>query len=321
MRIPTLDDRTYDDLVREGLSILASAGEEWTNHNASDPGITLLELLAYATELLTYRVNQITDDTVLAFARLLAGAGDLASSDAAAEQLAAAVLASRRRERLVTCADYEAAAADVNRGRIARAHCVADRDLTAGTIAARRAERPGHVTVLLVSRREEDDLSALCEEVSRELLPRTLITTRVHVGRPEFVDLAVRLLVALRPGARATATLDGVTAALTAFFDPATGGGDGQGWPPGRWIYVSEIYRLLDRVPGVDYVSRLRDPRTGVPQDELLVTDPTTLVRDRATGELVAMRVEPHQLVRPRTGGHALQAVRAGRMVSAGAEE
>jgi hypothetical protein len=177
------------------------------------------------------------------------------------------------------------------------------------------------VTVLLVSRREDDDLRALCDEVARELLPRALLTTRVHVGTPEFVDLGVRLLVALRPGARATATLDAVTAALTAFFDPDTGGSDGLGWPLGRWIYVSEIYRLLDRVPGVDYVSRLRDSRTGAPLDEVLVADPTTLVHDRVTGELVAMRVEPHQLVRPRTGSHALQAVRAGRMVSAGAEE
>ena len=36
-----------------------------------DPGITLLELFAYITETLIFRVNQITDDDRRAFARLL----------------------------------------------------------------------------------------------------------------------------------------------------------------------------------------------------------------------------------------------------------
>jgi hypothetical protein len=69
----------------------------------------------------------------------------------------------------------------------------------------------------------------------------------------------------LKPGAPARTikgqaqegVLDLAAAALERFFDPLRGGPDGRGWPFGRSIYVSEIYALLDGLPGVDYVSRL----------------------------------------------------------------
>ena len=61
LTVPNLDDRRYDDLVREALAIIPAIAPQWTNHNAADPGITLLELLAYIAELLIYRVNQVGD--------------------------------------------------------------------------------------------------------------------------------------------------------------------------------------------------------------------------------------------------------------------
>jgi len=60
---------------------------------------------------------------------------------------------------------------------------------------------------------------------------------------------------------------------LQTFFDPLTGGFEGKGWPFGRNIYVSEIYELLAGLPGVDYVTRTKHPRTGEPMNELLVGD------------------------------------------------
>jgi predicted phage baseplate assembly protein len=44
---------------------------EWTDHNASDPGITLIELFAFLGENLLYRFNQIPEATKLAFLDLL----------------------------------------------------------------------------------------------------------------------------------------------------------------------------------------------------------------------------------------------------------
>ena len=40
------DDLDFDDLVREGLALLPAYAPEWTDHNPSDPGVTLVELLA-----------------------------------------------------------------------------------------------------------------------------------------------------------------------------------------------------------------------------------------------------------------------------------
>jgi hypothetical protein len=59
--MPNLDDRRWDDLVAEGRAKILRHAPEWTDHNASDPGITLLELLAWLVEADVYRINRITD--------------------------------------------------------------------------------------------------------------------------------------------------------------------------------------------------------------------------------------------------------------------
>jgi len=55
---PKLDDRTFDDIVDEAISMIPRYAPEWTNHNPSDPGITLIELAAWMTDLLIYRPDQ-----------------------------------------------------------------------------------------------------------------------------------------------------------------------------------------------------------------------------------------------------------------------
>ncbi len=56
-----LDDRTFGDLVSEARTRISQACPEWTEHNVSDPGITLVELFAWMTELTIYRLNRIPD--------------------------------------------------------------------------------------------------------------------------------------------------------------------------------------------------------------------------------------------------------------------
>lgn len=69
--LPNLDDRRYADLVEEALAIIPIHAPEWTNHNPSDPGITLVELFAYLTEMLIYRLNRVTVENVVAFLNLI----------------------------------------------------------------------------------------------------------------------------------------------------------------------------------------------------------------------------------------------------------
>ncbi|ODS25050.1 putative baseplate assembly protein [Candidatus Endobugula sertula] len=68
---PILDDRTYDQLRRELISRIPVYAPEWSDHNASDPGIALLELFAFLGENILYRFNQIPEATKLEFLRLL----------------------------------------------------------------------------------------------------------------------------------------------------------------------------------------------------------------------------------------------------------
>lgn len=68
---PNLDDRTYAQLVAEAKSLIPRYTPEWTDHNESDPGITLIELFAWMTEMLLYRVNRIPDRNYIEFLRLL----------------------------------------------------------------------------------------------------------------------------------------------------------------------------------------------------------------------------------------------------------
>lgn len=56
---PILDDRTFQDIVDECKRMIPRFAPEWTDHNVSDPGVTLIELFAWMTELLLYRVNQV----------------------------------------------------------------------------------------------------------------------------------------------------------------------------------------------------------------------------------------------------------------------
>lgn len=68
---PILDDRSYQQLRDELVRRISVYCPEWTDHNASDPGITLIELFAYLGENLLYRFNQIPEATELAFLDLL----------------------------------------------------------------------------------------------------------------------------------------------------------------------------------------------------------------------------------------------------------
>jgi hypothetical protein len=68
---PPIDARTYDELREETLRRARVHNPDWTNFNASDPGVTLVELFAFMTENLLYRVNQIPDRNRRAFLSLL----------------------------------------------------------------------------------------------------------------------------------------------------------------------------------------------------------------------------------------------------------
>ena len=71
IRVPALDDRSFDDLVEELLARIPAHVPEYTNPRLGDPGRTMIELFAWLTDTLLYRANLIPERQRLAFLRLL----------------------------------------------------------------------------------------------------------------------------------------------------------------------------------------------------------------------------------------------------------
>ncbi len=89
--LPNLDDRRWVDLVDEGRALVPFYAPNWTDHNASDPGITFIELFAWLAEMDLYSVNRITDAMRRKFLTL---AGVASAPPRAAETMLQLLLAS-----------------------------------------------------------------------------------------------------------------------------------------------------------------------------------------------------------------------------------
>ena len=64
---PNLDDRRFQDIVDEAKRMIPLFCPEWTDHNVSDPGVAMIELFAWMTDMLLYRVNQVPDKMYVHF--------------------------------------------------------------------------------------------------------------------------------------------------------------------------------------------------------------------------------------------------------------
>jgi predicted phage baseplate assembly protein len=69
--VPNLDDRRFQELVDDAKRMVQQRCPEWTDHNVSDPGVTLIETFAWMTEQLIYRVNRIPDRNYVKFLELM----------------------------------------------------------------------------------------------------------------------------------------------------------------------------------------------------------------------------------------------------------
>jgi len=68
---PNLDDRRFQDIVDEAKRRINRLVPDWTDHNVSDPGVALIELFAWMTEMTLYRLNQVPDRLYVKFLELV----------------------------------------------------------------------------------------------------------------------------------------------------------------------------------------------------------------------------------------------------------
>lgn len=306
-----LDDRTYADLVAEAQALIPGLCPEWTDHNPTDPGIVLIELLAWLTDMVLYRINRVPDANYETFLSLLNGptwqpTGDLDTD------IRQSVLALRERYRAATAEDFEylvtrkwpdteKAKELGDEGMVRRARCVPRRNLEMKDQEARAAEAPAHISLIVVpdevapSESEEPDTQLQPSETLRGALwefleARRLLTMRHHVVGPDYVSIAITASLFLREDAVGDEVRNQARDMAQSFFHPLAGGSDGKGWPFGRDVYVSEVYQLLERVPGVDYVEDVRLTTL----DNAGNTAREQLDHD---GRLIGITLHPHELV------------------------
>lgn len=341
--VPELDDQTFDGLVDQAIALLPRHAPAWTNHNPADPGITLIELLAYFTEMMVYRLDRVPARSRLNFLRLLRGpdwdgyeALEQASADEIDRAIRAAVAQFDAPQCAVTAGDFErlarqagAAGTEGAEGAgVARALCVPGVDLSAPPDRTDAAALAGHVSVVVLPARDSgrDRRSGLVDEVERQLLPRCMIGTRLHVVEPVFLHVALRIRLESSPQAGRSADQvhrDAIDA-LQRYCSPYPGEGpDGAGWPFGKPLSVLELQDVLGRVPGVDSVRAVEVLQLALDEKRIArrnaylgiqvgigstvgvgsrigalpATGADRLVTDRA-GRLAAVLLEPHELLR-----------------------
>jgi hypothetical protein len=66
-----LDDRRFEDLLDAAIARAKQSSPAWTDLSAGDPGRVLLELFAYLTEVMIYRLNRLPEKAYVEFLRLL----------------------------------------------------------------------------------------------------------------------------------------------------------------------------------------------------------------------------------------------------------
>lgn len=256
--LPNLDDRDFDDLVAEVRSMIPQLAPSWTDHNPSDPGITLIELFAYISEMLMYRANCITDANKRVFLELLMGKDWLVAPEyanqALNQQIIAAIKELRTERRAITNADFEAYAKEIP--DVAQAYCRPLRNYENTTKKYEPAT--AHVSIVIIPENKETPDSEkdqlLISSVKSNLESRKLLTTQLHVVFPEYYEFRLNLTITIFNDYKEGEITELAEKELERFFDPIVGGAAKQGWQPGQPVYFAEIYTLLDQLSGVDFI-------------------------------------------------------------------
>ncbi|PSB45055.1 baseplate protein J [filamentous cyanobacterium Phorm 6] len=298
--LPNLDDRTYADLVEEARSLIPIECPEWTDHNPSDTGIILIELLAWLTEMALYRVNRVTDKNVETFLLLLNGPewkleGDLQVA------IRQTVLDLQRHDRAVSSKDFEELAlawkSDSIEGKVRRSRCIPERNLSQTDSVARTRKAPGHISLVVVPEsieKEPKPTQELTKALMEYLDEWRLLTTRLHIVAPDYVHLKIRAQLYLEDGANPLTVPDKAIKEVENFFAPLNSQTywEGKGWPFGQNVYISELYQLLDRLPGVDYVRGVNLEVSGATKTEQLTDNNNLTSIILNDNELVAVQVD-----------------------------
>ena len=163
----------------------------------------------------------------------------------------------RHHGRAVTLEDYEDLAREAS-AEVARAKCLPLRHLAKNPLDETKV--PGTVSIIIVPRSIDAKPQATLELIGRVqdyLEARIDPAVNVVVVGPLYIEVAVTTELVLTSLENSSSVEQSVEQTLASFLHPLTCSFVGIGWDFGRKPYKSDLYRLLESVPGVDHVYHL----------------------------------------------------------------
>ncbi|MGH2720272.1 MAG: putative baseplate assembly protein [Actinomycetota bacterium] len=273
----TAEDRHFVLEPAEGRLLLGPAVREadgsWRQYGAVPPKGSVLRIASYRTgggrrgNVATgaLRVLKTSIPYIHAVSNRRPASGGVDGEDVENAKRRGPLLL-RTRDRAVTVEDYEHLAREAA-PEVARVRCI-----------PASADDPGAVRLLVVPATHADGSGRLrfeqlvpahetLQRIAAYLDQRRLVGARVVVEPPVYQGITVVARLRARdrfdPAKLQTAAVE----ALFRYFDPIAGGPEGAGWPFGRPVHVGEVYSVLQRLRGAEYVEDARlfaaDPITG----------------------------------------------------------
>jgi hypothetical protein len=163
----------------------------------------------------------------------------------------------RHRGRAVTIEDFEDLALRASQ-EVARARCLPQCHLVDDPYAMHR--RSGLISLIIVPRSHDAKpvpSMDLIERVKGFLDARRLATAELVVVGPEYVRVNVEAEIVVNRPEEASDVEQKIGAALKSYLHPIRGGQARSGWDFGRLPQRSDLYVLIERIPGVSHIRNL----------------------------------------------------------------
>ena len=95
---------------------------------------------------------------------------------------------------------------------------------------------------------------SLEKKILRFLDKRRLITTRLHIKAVNLKDIEISIRVVIKKDKNEIEMETAISQKIYNLLDIINGYFNKKGWPLGRYVYKSEVYRLVEDIEGVDHV-------------------------------------------------------------------
>jgi hypothetical protein len=161
------------------------------------------------------------------------------------------------RNRAITETDFQVICRNNPVNPVARAEVIKG-FLPGNTLSAAREEVPGVISVFLLPPASvaignwPKPNKGLLKDLFNYLQNRILVGTELYLLSPQFIPIAVSVIIKVRDPQTEQQTLKAVQSAITNYLWPLPpGGATGKGWPMGEAVRVNEILTQAARVEGV----------------------------------------------------------------------